>query len=87
MSGFVAPFYNYATVITKSDTDNIVRPGNNCPVVGIFVGGAGNIVAVFQGGDTATFTAVPVGTILPVSCIRVNSTNTTASLMLALFQV
>jgi hypothetical protein len=50
----------------------------------LYVGGAGDVVVVNFDGSTVTFKAVPVGTILPVAGRRVNSTNTTATLMLGL---
>jgi hypothetical protein len=51
----------------------------------IYVGGAGDVVVVFQDGSTALFTVTTVPFILPVKAKRVNSTNTTATLMLALY--
>lgn len=52
----------------------------------LYVGGAGD-VAILAYGDTAavTLSAVPAGTILPISCAKVMLTNTTATLMVALF--
>jgi len=43
-------------------------------------------VAVFEDGSTGAFTVL-AGTVLPLKCIRVNSTTTTATLMNALYQV
>lgn len=60
--------------ITASDTVNF-----DYAVRAIYVGGAGNLVAVRPDGTAVTFTAVPAGSILPINAIRVNSTNTTAS--------
>lgn len=73
--------YNQAEAITKSDTVNF--PLGLCDAV--YVGGAGVVVAVFQDGATASFTAV-AGQVLPIRVKRVNSTNTTATLMVALYQ-
>lgn len=70
-SGFVA--------ISKSDTVNFA------PCRGIYVGGGGDVVVVGLDGIAATFVAVPSGAILPVQAIRVNSTNTTATSMVALY--
>ena len=63
-----------AAVVTPND-------GADVPFVGglIYVGGAGNVAVQTIGGDTVTFTAVPVGMILPVQVKRVMSTNTTAT--------
>jgi hypothetical protein len=54
-------------------------------VRGIYVGGAGDVVAVNALGTAVTFTAVPAGTILPIKAIRVNSTSTTATAMVGLY--
>ena len=65
--------------ITPSDTVNITDP-----VSAIYVGGLGNIVAVMDNGDVLTFIAVPVGTVLPLACVRVNATGTTATNLVGL---
>lgn len=73
--------YSTFAAITPSDTTLV-----NCRA--IYVGGAGNI-ALSVGGSTAavTLSAVPVGTILPISLNagRVMNTNTTATLLTALY--
>ena len=51
---------------------------------GIYVGGTGNVAVVLPSGTAVTFIGVPAGTIIPVRCIRVNNTNTTATSMVAL---
>lgn len=66
--------------INKSDTENFANT-----VVGIYVGGDGDVVAVNQFGTAVTFVAVPAGTILPIRAIRVNSTNTSATDMVGLY--
>lgn len=73
------PSRKYAAV-TAHDSTNLVMPCR-----GIFVGGAGNIVAVMLDDTTCTFTGVPAGTILPIVAKRINATNTTATNMVALF--
>jgi hypothetical protein len=85
--------YNRSVVITKSDTvnfDGSTYAANAAtkaiPADGIFVGGAGVVVAIFEDGSLAPFTVL-AGTVLPLKCIRVNSTSTTATLMNALYQV
>lgn len=52
---------------------------------GLYVGGAGNVTLLTAAGTTVLFSSVPAGTVLPVSCKRVNSTGTTATLMTAIF--
>lgn len=51
----------------------------------IYVGGAGNISLLTLNGETVVFTAVPVGSILPVRATRVNATNTTATLLIGIY--
>jgi len=85
--------YNRAISITKSDTvnyDGSTYAANAAtkaiPAQAIYVGGAGIVVAVFEDGSNAQFTAV-AGEVLPLKTIRVNSTTTTATLMVALYTV
>lgn len=52
---------------------------------GIYVGGTGDIVCDFADGNSVTFKAVPVGTQLCVSPLRVKATGTTATLLVLLF--
>lgn len=81
------PQYTKAVAIVKSDTVDFVAEGtrdNLCSA--IFVGGAGIVAVVFQDGSVVNFTCV-AGQVLPVAAKRVNSTNTTATLMVALYAV
>jgi|TARA_R110000787_G_scaffold66267_2_gene148915 hypothetical protein len=85
--------YNRSVVIAKSDTVNFdgstyaANPSTKAiPADGIFAGGAGVVVAVFEDGSIAPFTVV-AGTMLPLKCIRVDATNTTATLMNAMYQI
>jgi hypothetical protein len=87
--------YNKGDAISKSDTINFdgstysANPTGGykpSPCEAIYVGGAGVMVVVFESGLTASFTCI-AGQILPVKAIRVNSTNTTATLMIALYTV
>jgi hypothetical protein len=77
--GFSAPFRN-AEVITKSDETNLDQTTR-----AIYVGGTGHISVEMAGGGTVLFSAIPAGTILPIRVTRVNSTDTTATLMVALW--
>lgn len=81
MAGAV-PVYNRAFAITPSDSANIEQGSTDA----IYVGGAGVVVAVFDDGKTANFTAT-AGATLPIRVKRINSTTTTATLMVALYQV
>jgi len=84
----ITPFSRWAD-ITKSDTVNLdgsvsATGAKVKPCDAIYVGGAGIVVAVMSNGTTGAFTAV-AGEILPLRAIRVNSTTTTATLLLALY--
>ena len=72
--------YGSAAAVTPSDTTII-----NCRA--LYIGGAGNVAVKTTAGATAvTFTAPPVGTILPINIDggQVMSTNTTATLIVSL---
>lgn len=75
-----------ASVVTKSDTVDIPNPGNG-QVEGcvLYVGTGGVLRVLTAGGDDVTFRNVPNGTFLPVQVIRVFSTTTTATDILALW--
>ena len=51
----------------------------------IYVGGAGNVKVQMLSGVDVTFTAVPVGTYLPIRVKKIYATGTSASAILALF--
>ena len=74
------PAYDAKAVTPANDT---VLPSGVCR--GIYVGGAGDVTVVTAGGTTVTFKAVPVGTTLAIRAQSINATNTTATLMLALY--
>lgn len=74
----IAPYNLYAAV-TPSDTVNFVTQPE-----ALYVGGAGNLVAVLPDNTTVTFTGVTAGSVLPIRCKRVNNTNTTATAIVAL---
>ena len=69
---------NDGAAVTPSDT--AVFPASL-----IYVGGAGNVAVITQGGDTVTFVGVPAGTVLPVRVARVLATDTTATSIVALW--
>lgn len=64
-----------------------VTPSDNVDLpflpLALYVGGAGDVTVVTKAGDTVTFKAVPVGTILPVRPLRVKATGTDASFIVA----
>ena len=85
--------FKKGVAITKSDTVNFdgstysaTAAVKAVPALSVYVGGAGIVVVVFEDGTAVNFTAV-AGQVLDLKCIRVNSTTTTATLMVALYQV
>lgn len=90
---WLTPTYNRAVSVTTSNTINFdgstySATPTTLPLAadGVFVGVAGTVVLVLESGATASFTA-SAGQILPVKCIRVNSTSTTATSLVALYAV
>ena len=69
-----------AGAVTPSDVTNLTRTAR-----ALYVGGAGNVVVVTPSATVVTFTNVQAGSILPVRIRRVNSTNTTATNIVALY--
>ncbi len=68
-----------AVAVTKSDSTVINARA-------LYIGGAGDVAIKCQEGDTAvTFSGVAAGTILPVAAAIVMSTNTSATLIVALY--
>lgn len=75
---FLSQAFRRAAAVTPSDTaDNYG--------VALYVGGAGNVSVITEGGDTVTFTAPPVGSILPVRFTNVRATGTTATNLVRLW--
>lgn len=76
--GYQDPAIDGAAVTPNDDTD---LSGTR----GLYIGGTGDVVVKFYNNNTAiTFKSVPVGTILPVSVVRVMAA-TTATLIVALY--
>ena len=75
-----------AAVVTPSDTVNIpaVTGGTNNGCV-LYVGGAGNLRVLTVGGDDVLFPNIQAGSFIPVQVLRVYSTNTTATGIVALW--
>lgn len=72
--------YQDGFAITPHDSNNY---GTDLYADAIWVGGAGVVVLVKPDGNTLSFTAT-AGTIIPVKSKRVNSTSTTATLLIGL---
>jgi len=80
---------NRAAAVVASDTVNIPSvsdengKGNKGCV--LYVGSGGDLKVLTAGGDTVTFAGVPTGSFIPVQVLRVFSTDTTASSIVALW--
>lgn len=71
--------FNNAITVVPSDSVSF-----SDPIKALYVGGLGDVVAKMIDGTVVTFKAVAVGTVLPITCDRINATNTTATLMVGL---
>jgi hypothetical protein len=76
-SGLNSPAAN-AVAVTKSDSTVLTTTR------ALYIGGTGDVAVTMAGGGNVTFSAVPVGTLLPLRVTKVLSTGTTATLILAL---
>ncbi len=65
---------SHAFAIAASDTVNLADVTR-----ALYVGGGGDLSVVMLSGETALFSAVVTGTILPLRVRRVNATGSTAS--------
>lgn len=73
-----------AAVVTPS-TSALALVAAEGATRGLYVGGAGNVEVIMLAGNTVIFSAVPVGTILPIRVTHVLAANTTATLIVALW--
>ena len=69
---------------TAHDSTDMVHPGDYTRCNGIYFGGAGTAVIVKPDATTVAFTVV-AGGIIPIHAIRVNTTGTTATAIVALY--
>lgn len=77
MSDWFRGIAQKAAAVTPGDTGHLEQPAF------LYIGGNGNVKVDTVGGDTVTFTGVVAGTTLPVIVVRVYSTDTTATNMVA----
>jgi hypothetical protein len=61
------------------------QTSNGNPGCNLYIGGAGNVRVTTIGGDIVTFSAVAVGSVLPVQVIKLHGTGTSATLIDALW--
>ena len=74
--------YNQYPALTPSDTVDLPKLTH-----GLWVGGAGDVAAVAQNNVVTVFAAVPAGSWLPLAVRRINATGTTATGLVALYQI
>lgn len=74
-----ALLYQDAVSVTPSDSVNLDKEAG-----GIYVGGAGDASILMRSGNAVTFNGITAGTLLPLRVLRVNSTGTTATNIVAL---
>jgi hypothetical protein len=69
-----------AEAVTPSDSTDLVTFSR-----ALWIGGAGNIAVIMRDGSGPfLISGIPAGTLLPIRVQRVNATNTTATLIVAL---
>lgn len=72
--------YENAAAVTPSDSTPLTHDAQ-----ALWIGGAGNVVVITVQGQTVTLSGVAAGTILPIAVSQVKATNTTATLIVALW--
>ncbi len=66
---------------TRADSTTATQPTR-----GLYIGGTGDVaVRMWYNQGSVTFTAVPVGSVLPIAVDQVLSTGTTATAIVAIF--
>lgn len=70
----------HAVVVTPSDSTDLTYATR-----GLYVGGAGNVKVTMLGGETVLFTALAAGVVHPLRVVRVWSTTTTATTIMAVW--
>ena len=70
-----------AVAVTPDDSANLPRGVCNA----LYIGGAGAVAVTTEAGAVVTFAAVPAGTMLQIRASKVRATNTTATLILAMY--
>lgn len=82
------PTYRTADATVSAYDAASVTPSDSTalrPTRGLYVGGAGNVKVDMALGTTVTFASVAAGTILPIQVVKVYSTDTTATNIVALY--
>ncbi len=72
-----------AVAIVPSDSTLYSDATNGGELQGIYVGAVGDVTVITANGETVTFKAPPIGTILPITVQKVTAA-TTATLLIGL---
>lgn len=75
--------YTATTCLAVTPNDSTDLSLGTCRA--IYVGGAGNISLIDGAGSTILFSNVAEGSVLPVQTARIRATDTTATLLVALY--
>ena len=73
-----------ANIFTATSKSYSIFAENNTPAV-LYIGGAGNLRVLTEGGDDVVFSGVLAGSYLPIQVLKVFSTNTTATNIVAIW--
>lgn len=66
--------------VSPHDTNRLAQASR-----ALWIGGSGNIKVLTVGGDTVTLSGILAGTLIPIAVCQVFSTDTTATLIVALY--
>ena len=72
MTNFQVP--SHAAAVTKSDSTEIFG-------IALYVGGAGDVVLLTEGGETVTWTSVPAGTTIVQRFTKVKNATTATNMV------
>lgn len=80
--------FNAYKAVTPNDLVPVfLQAGEAKHAAALYIGTAGDLAVTGTDGVTVVFKNVPAGTLLQIHAVTVNSTNTTASNIVALFRV
>lgn len=79
---------NQTAIVSPDNSDDLpLYKARELLTTALYVGIGGDLVAVFDGGATQLFTAVPSGVFLPLAVRRINATGTTADAIVACYVI
>jgi hypothetical protein len=73
-----------ANIFTATSKDYSIFAENNTPAV-LYIGGAGNVRVLTEGGNDVTFNGTLAGSYFPIQVLRVFATGTTATNIIAIW--